>query len=55
LLLGLVGGWPGSLVAQQVLRHKSSKASFRRAFWGTVLVNITAFIGFHAFFRSPTA
>jgi uncharacterized membrane protein YsdA (DUF1294 family)/cold shock CspA family protein len=38
-LLGLVGGWPGALVAQQVLRHKSSKASFRSTFWITVLVN----------------
>ncbi|WP_434803262.1 DUF1294 domain-containing protein [Paracidovorax avenae] len=25
-----MGGWPGALVAQQVLRHKSTKAEFRR-------------------------
>lgn len=49
LILGLLGGWPGGLLAQQLLRHKSSKASFRSAFWGTVLLNVSAFVVFHAF------
>lgn len=44
LLLGLVGGWPGAIIAQQVFRHKSSKQSFRSAFWLSVVVNIVAFI-----------
>jgi uncharacterized membrane protein YsdA (DUF1294 family)/cold shock CspA family protein len=52
LLLGLVGGWPGALLAQQSLRHKSSKASFRRAFWATVVMNVGAFVLFHLYFRS---
>ena len=39
-LLALAGGWPGALVAQQQLRHKSSKASFQRVFWVTVIVNV---------------
>ena len=38
-MLGLVGGWPGALIAQQVLRHKSKKASFRTLFWATVFIN----------------
>jgi uncharacterized membrane protein YsdA (DUF1294 family)/cold shock CspA family protein len=44
LALGLAGGWPGAIVAQQLLRHKSSKASFRSAFWATVAVNVAAFV-----------
>ncbi len=44
LLLGLAGGWPGAIVAQQVLRHKSSKRSFRAAFWGTVVMNVCGFV-----------
>lgn len=44
LMLGLVGGWPGAIVAQQVLRHKTSKPSFRLDFWATVVLNIAAFV-----------
>lgn len=44
LALGLVGGWPGAIVAQQVLRHKSSKASFRARFWVTVIANVVGFV-----------
>ncbi len=41
-LLSLAGGWPGALIAQQKLRHKSQKQSFRLIFWITVLLNCTA-------------
>jgi uncharacterized membrane protein YsdA (DUF1294 family) len=44
LMLGLLCGWPGAVLAQAWLRHKSQKASFRGQFWGTVLVNIGAFV-----------
>ena len=40
--LGLIGGWPGALLAQQKLRHKSSKASFQSVFWTTVILNCGA-------------
>ncbi len=43
-LLSLVGGWPGALVAQQKLRHKTQKLSFRYVFWLTVFLNCGAFI-----------
>ena len=38
--LALVGGWPGALLAQEVLRHKTVKASFRATFWCTVVANL---------------
>lgn len=41
-LLSLIGGWPGALIAQKQLRHKSSKESFQVVFWGTVVVNCGA-------------
>ncbi len=43
LMLGLVGGWPGAVLAQQALRHKTRKASFQTLFWLTVSVNVLAF------------
>lgn len=43
-LLSLAGGWPGALLAQQTLRHKSTKASFRRVYWATVVLNVAGFV-----------
>ncbi|WP_321326616.1 DUF1294 domain-containing protein [Thiomicrorhabdus sp.] len=39
-LLALIGGWPGAMVAQQKLRHKTQKQPFRSIFWITVIANL---------------
>ncbi|MFB4394836.1 MULTISPECIES: DUF1294 domain-containing protein [unclassified Pseudomonas] len=35
----LLGGWPGALLAQQLLRHKTRKVSYQVVFWGIVLLH----------------
>jgi uncharacterized membrane protein YsdA (DUF1294 family)/cold shock CspA family protein len=42
--LGLLGGWPGAIFAQQLLRHKSKKTEFRAVFWASVIANVVAFL-----------
>ena len=46
-LLALAGGWPGAMLAQRNLRHKSRKTSFRVNFWITVLLNCAALVWLH--------
>jgi len=43
-VLALVGGWPGALIAQSRLRHKTKKQPFRAVLWTTVLLNCAAFV-----------
>jgi uncharacterized membrane protein YsdA (DUF1294 family)/cold shock CspA family protein len=38
-LFGMAGGWPGALLAQKTLRHKSKKKEFQIVFWATVIIN----------------
>lgn len=44
LALGLLGGWPGALLAQGLLRHKTGKRPFQALFWTTVLLNSAALL-----------
>ena len=41
-LWSMLGGWPMARVAQQVLRHKSAKASFQRTYWLTTALHVAA-------------
>ena len=43
-LVSLIGGWPGALIAQNVLRHKSKKQSFLFTYWVTVILNCGALL-----------
>lgn len=42
--LSLACGWPGALLAQRLLRHKSVKPPFQRVYWATVVLNVAAFV-----------
>jgi uncharacterized membrane protein YsdA (DUF1294 family)/cold shock CspA family protein len=50
-LFGLIGGWPGALLAQKLFRHKSRKREFQAVFWATVVLNCAALV----VYASPTA
>ena len=44
-LLALAGGWPGALLAQGWLRHKTAKRPFQWVFWLCVAVNLMLIAG----------
>tara|TARA_R110001606_G_scaffold42610_5_gene113616 strand:- start:6172 stop:6579 length:408 start_codon:yes stop_codon:yes gene_type:complete len=43
-ILALICGWPGALIAQQWLRHKSQKRAFIAVLWLTIIIN-TSLLG----------
>jgi uncharacterized membrane protein YsdA (DUF1294 family)/cold shock CspA family protein len=44
LLCGMIGGWPGALLAQQLFHHKSSKTEFQIRFWCSVAINCAGLV-----------
>jgi uncharacterized membrane protein YsdA (DUF1294 family) len=46
-LCTLLCGWPGAIIAQQKLRHKTKKVSFRVVFVMTLLINSAVLAGLH--------
>lgn len=45
-LAAVAGGWPGALLAQSTLRHKTVKRIFQRWFWCAVMLNCAALAWF---------
>lgn len=43
-LLSLAGGWPGALMAQRFVQHKSRKFSFLRVYGLTVVGNLAVLL-----------
>lgn len=39
-LYGLLGGWPGAILAQMLFRHKTRKLSFQLLFWSIVAIHV---------------
>jgi len=44
IFMGTMCGWPGAVVAQQLLRHKTKKPSFRVMHWFSVGLNLAILI-----------
>lgn len=42
LAFGLVGGWVGAIIGQQIFRHKTQKQPFRTYFAISVILNVLA-------------
>ncbi|WP_431222973.1 DUF1294 domain-containing protein [Serratia sp. L9] len=40
LLFGVLGGWPGAILGQQLFRHKTQKQPFKTYFILSVVVNL---------------
>lgn len=50
-LIELLGGWPGALIAQQVLRHKTRKLPFQFVFWLIVMTHQAVWLDYLYFQR----
>ena len=50
-LLELLGGYPGSMLAQLCLRHKNRKPSYQTAFWLIVIGHIVTLVAVFYVFR----
>jgi len=45
-LFELLGGWPGALAGQAVLRHKSAKLSYRFVLWMIIALHAVGWIAY---------
>lgn len=44
LICGLVGGWPGAILGQQLFRHKTQKQPFKTWFMLSVILNVAVLL-----------
>lgn len=51
LLFGVVGGWPGAMIGQQLFRHKTQKQPFKSYFVLSVVLNIVMLVVLYFLFR----
>lgn len=51
-IVALVGGWPGAMLAQEWLRHKTIKRSFRNYFWLSAGVNVGVVTSFLVYIQN---
>lgn len=49
LVFGVVGGWPGAIMGQQIFRHKTQKQPFKTWFLMSVVVSILATMALYHF------
>ncbi|EJN2864284.1 TPA: DUF1294 domain-containing protein [Salmonella enterica] len=47
LVFGIVGGWPGAIVGQQLFRHKTQKQPFKIYFIVSVIVSIVVTVAIY--------
>lgn len=47
LVFGLVGGWPGAILGQQLFRHKTQKQPFKTYFIISVMMNVVMLVGLY--------
>lgn len=50
LVFGVVGGWPGAIVGQQLFRHKTQKQPFKTYFIVSVIVSIVVTVAIYRFY-----
>ena len=43
-VLELLGGWPGALLAQRLIRHKNAKVGYQVVFWLIVAMHVAGWI-----------
>ena len=43
-ILELLGGWPGALLAQRLIRHKNAKVGYQAIFWLIGAVHVASWI-----------